>query len=128
MARPAKLNDSEWTVMQAVWERSPASARDVLERVPETDWAYTTVKTLLARLVEKGALRERKQGKTSVYEPLVTRESARQAAVRSLLDKAFDGTFGALVQHMVASEKLGRREREKLARLLTELDSREERR
>lgn len=121
-----KLNDSEWTVMQAVWDSSPASARDVLDRVhAETDWAYTTVKTLLARLVEKGALHEEKQGKTSVYEPLVTRESARKAAVRSLLDKAFDGTFGSLVQHMAGSEKLGKKEREKLARMLAEVDRKE---
>lgn len=121
-----KLNDSEWIVMQAVWESSPARARDVLERVhDETDWAYTTVKTVLARLVEKGALHEEKQGKSSVYEPLVTRESARRTAVRSLLDKAFDGTFGSLVQHMVASEKLGKKEREKLARMLAEIDRKE---
>jgi BlaI family penicillinase repressor len=121
-----KLNDSEWTVMQAVWESSPANARDVLERVHgETDWAYTTVKTILARLVEKGALHEEKHGKTSVYEPLVTREAARKTAVRSLLDKAFDGTFGSLVQHMVASEKLGKKEREKLARMLAEFDRKE---
>ena len=118
-----KLNDSEWTVMQAVWEHAPASARDVLERVhAETGWAYTTAKTVLARLVEKGALRERKRANTSLYEPLVTRVDARRTAVHSLLDKAFDGTFGALVQHMVSSEKLGKKEREKLARLLAELD------
>lgn len=118
-----KLNDSEWTVMQAVWQHSPASARDVLERVvDDTDWAYSTVKTVLARLVEKGALREQKRANTSLYEPLVTREAARREAVRSLLDKAFDGTFGSLVQHMVSAEKLNKREREKLARMLSELD------
>ena len=51
-----RLNDSEWKVMQALWGRHPATARDVLEQVErETAWAYTTVKTLLARLVEKGA-------------------------------------------------------------------------
>lgn len=126
MGRATKLNDSEWTVMQAVWGGSPASARDVLERVhDETGWAYTTVKTVLARLVEKRVLRERKEGKASLYEPLVTRDAARRDAVRSLLDKAFDGTFGALVQHMVASEKLGRKEREKLARLLSEIEAKE---
>jgi BlaI family penicillinase repressor len=118
-----KLNDSEWTVMQAVWEHSPASARDVLERVQaETAWAYSTLKTVLARLVEKGALTERKRGNTSFYEPLVTRDAARREAVHSLLDKAFDGTFGSLVQHMAASEKLTRKEREKLARMLADLD------
>jgi predicted transcriptional regulator len=121
-----RLNDSEWTVMQAVWESSPASARDVLERVhAETEWAYTTVKTILARLVEKGALHEEKQGNVSLYAPLVTRESARKAAVRALLDKAFDGTFGSLVQHMLEREKLGKKEREKLARLLSEAERKE---
>ena len=118
-----RLNDSEWTVMQAVWESAPVSARDVLVRVqPETRWAYTTLKTVLARLVEKGALRERKRGNTSFYEPLVTRDAARREAVRSLLDKAFDGTFGALVQHMAATEKLTKKQRAKLARMLEDLD------
>src|SRR6478735_8036486 len=122
-----KLNDSEWTAMQAVWEASPISARDVHDRVSaETGWAYTTLKTVLARLVEKGALREKKRGNTSFYEPLVTRDAARRAAVRSLLDRAFDGTFGALVQHMAASERLTDKERRKLAQMLADLDAKKD--
>jgi BlaI family penicillinase repressor len=118
-----RLSDAEWTVMNAVWQRSPASARDVLGRVgAQTGWAYTTVKTMLERLAEKGALRARKQGNTSLYEPLVTREQARRSALRSLLDRAFDGALGSLLQHLVAEERLSRRDREKLARLLHELD------
>jgi BlaI family transcriptional regulator, penicillinase repressor len=118
-----RLSDAEWTVMNAVWQRSPASARDVLERVgAQTGWAYTTVKTMLERLAEKEALRARKQGNTSLYEPLVTREQARRSALRSLLDRAFDGALGSLLQHLVAEERLSRRDREKLARLLHELD------
>lgn len=118
-----KLNDSEWTVMTALWDGAPASAREVLQRVErDTDWSYSTVKTVLARLVEKGAVREEKRGNTSLFEPRVSRVAARREAVRSLLDKAFDGTFGALVQHMVASERLNKRERAKLARLLIEHD------
>lgn len=118
-----KLNDSEWTAMQAVWAGSPTSAREVHDRVAaETGWAYTTLKTVLARLVQKGALREKKRGNTSWYEPLVTRDAARREAVRSLLDRAFDGTFGALVQHMAASERLSSKERRKLAQMLADLD------
>jgi BlaI family penicillinase repressor len=122
-----KLNDSEWTAMQAVWEGSPISARAVHDRVAaETGWAYTTLKTVLARLVEKGALREKKHGNTSFYEPLVTRDAARRAAVHSLLDRAFDGTFGALVQHMAASERLSGKERRKLAKMLADLDAKKD--
>ncbi len=114
-----KLSDTEWTVINVVWERSPASARDVLELTEaETGWAYTTVKTLLSRLVEKGALRMRKRANTSLYEPLVSRKDARRSAVRSLLDRAFDGTFGGLLQHLVTDEKLSKKDRDKLKAML----------
>src|SRR5262245_21436844 len=109
-AGPLKLSDAEWTVMRAVWARTPASARDVLEHAEgEAEWAYTTVKTLLARLVEKGALSMRMRGNVSLYEPRVTMRQARIAALRSLVDRAFDGTFGTLLQHLIAEEKLSPR-------------------
>jgi hypothetical protein len=73
-----KLSDAEWTVMRAVWIQAPATARDVLDRVGrDTDWAYTTVKTLLARLVEKDALGVRMKGNVSRYEPRISRRRAR---------------------------------------------------
>jgi BlaI family penicillinase repressor len=116
-----KLSDTEWTVMNAVWAGSPASARDVLERTAdETHWAYTTVKTTLARLVDKGVLAEHKRANTSLYDPLLTRDQARHSAVRLLLDKAFDGTFGALLQHLVADEKLSKKDRRKLSEMLAD--------
>ena len=123
-----KLSDAEWTVMRAVWARSPASARDVLEHAEaETGWAYTTVKTLLARLVEKGAVSARMRGNVSLYEPRVTMRQARIAALRSLVDRAFDGTFGTLLQHLIAEEKLSPRDRAALARMVEDVD-REDRR
>ena len=120
---PLKLSDAEWTVMQAVWAGAPASARDVLDRVGrDTAWAYTTVKTLLARLVEKDALSVRMRGNVSLYEPLITKRQAQVAALRSLVEKAFDGTFGSLVHHLIAEEKLSSRDRRALARMLEEAD------
>jgi BlaI family penicillinase repressor len=128
--RPAlRLSDAEWTVMRAVWERPPASARDVLDRAgSETGWAYTTVKTLLARLVEKGALRMTMRGNVSLYEPRVTMRQARIAAVRALIDRAFDGTFGSLLQHLIAEEKLSAKDRAALARLIEDAGAEREKR
>jgi BlaI family transcriptional regulator, penicillinase repressor len=119
-----KLSDAEWTVMRAVWHRPPASARDVLERAGnETGWAYTTVKTLLARLVDKGALRMTMRGNVSLYEPRVTMRQARIAAVHALVDRAFDGAFGSLFQHLIAEEKLSAKDRATLVRLIEEADA-----
>jgi BlaI family penicillinase repressor len=119
-----RLSDTEWIVMRAVWSRSPTSAREIHEAVSgETGWAYTTLKTLLARLVEKGVLSERKRANTSVYEPLVSERDARGSALRSLVDRAFDGAFGTLLQHLVTVERLSARDRAALDRLLAEADA-----
>ena len=121
-----KLTDSEWTIMTAVWERSPATVRDVLERIePETGWAYSTVKTIMERLVEKKALRVRKRANAGLFEPLITRRDARRAAIRQLLEKAFDGGLGSLVQHLFVEEKLSPGDRRELARKLAQLERRE---
>ena len=118
-----KLSDAEWTVMNATWDHAPVSGRDVLEAVQkETDWAYTTVKSLLARLVDKGALRMRKRANTSYFEPLITRDQARRSALRSLLEKAFDGAVGSLVQHMITAERLSPKDRRALAEMIAEME------
>lgn len=114
-----RLSDAEWRVMNEVWSRSPASARDVLEGVAEeTGWAYSTVKTVLARLVEKGALSSRLRANTTLYEPVVTREQARRSALSSLLESAFGGRASSLVQHLLDEERLSGRDRSELTQLL----------
>mgnify|MGYP002390148889 CR=1 FL=1 len=59
---PPALSDAEWKVMRALWARHPATARELLDALAaDTGWAYTTLRTLLARLVEKGAVSESKE-------------------------------------------------------------------
>ena len=115
-----QLSDAEWKVMHCLWDRArPTSARDVLTQVgAETGWAYTTVKTVLARLVEKGALRAEKRLNTSIYEPLVTRDKASTSAVRSLVERVYAGAVGPLVSYLIADEKLSKQERAHLRKLL----------
>ena len=89
-----KLTEPEWIIMNALWDGHPAKARDVAERLPEgIGWAYTTVKTMLDRLVEKNAVKKSKQGHTGLYEPLLSRRQARSTAVRMMLNQAFDLAF-----------------------------------
>lgn len=114
-----QLSDGEWRVMNVVWGLSPITARQVLESLgDDTAWAYTTVKTMMSRLVEKGALATHKRANTSVYEPLVSRADARRSAVKSLLERAFDGAFGPMVQFLAADERLSGKDRDALRSLL----------
>ncbi|MBL8114552.1 MAG: BlaI/MecI/CopY family transcriptional regulator [Acidobacteria bacterium] len=116
-----QLTDAEWRVMDAVWKKHPASVREVHEALLEdTGWAYTTVKTMLTRLAEKGALSLGKDGTVSLFSPLVTRDAAQRTAVSTLLSRAFDGTVGGLFQHLLGAGELGPKERAEIRRLLDE--------
>jgi predicted transcriptional regulator len=123
-----RLSDSEWLVMNAVWDRGEATARQVLDAVVEqTGWAYTTVRTVLSRLTAKKALRERQQGNASVYAPRIDRAEARRSALRSLVERAFAGSAESFVQHLVAEEPLTAADRRRLRELLGEAGRRKER-
>ncbi len=114
-----KLTEAEWLIMNALWGKYPATAREVAGRLPaEVNWAYTTIKTMLTRLIEKKAVSERKRGNTSVYEPRLSRRKAQIRAVRSLADVAFDGAFGPLMHFLVEEEKLTSRQRRELVNVL----------
>lgn len=120
-----RLSDTEWDVMDRVWERGRVRAREVHGDLARSrGWAYTTVKTLLDRLVVKGALAAAKSGRTTVYVPLVTRAKARRSAVRVLLERAFDGATAPLLRFVVENGDLPARERKDLLRVLEREESR----
>jgi len=124
-----RLTDTEWKVMQAVWSGGPCRARDVHDHLgDETHWAYTTVKTLLDRLEEKGAVTIRKSGNANLYEARITREEARRSAVRDLLDRAFEGAVSPLLHFLADERSLSARERRELRALLEREESRDRRR
>jgi BlaI family transcriptional regulator, penicillinase repressor len=110
-----RLTDAEWQIMNALWDSQPATARDIDERLSEdVAWAYTTIKTLLTRLLNKGAVSERKRGNTSVYEPRISRRDARRTALRALTELAFQGAFGPLLHFLVDEQELTSEQRKQL--------------
>ena len=114
-----RLTRAEWLLMNALWQEHPATAREIGQRLPsEIKWAYTTIRTMLTRLVEKGAISEHKRGNLSFYEPVLTRRKARMAALHSLVEQAFDGTFAPLMHFLIQEEALSPAERRKLKEML----------
>jgi len=114
-----KLTQAEWQIMNALWEKHPATARDIMSRLPkDVKWAYTTLKTMLSRLVEKDAVSEKKQSNTSVYEPLISQHKARLNAFRLLLDQSFNGAMGPLMHFMLEEQKLNDKQKKELIEIL----------
>jgi BlaI family penicillinase repressor len=114
-----KLTEAEWQIMNALWDEWPATTRQVAERLPEdTNWAYTTIKTMLTRLTEKKVVKESKNGSVGVYTPVLTRQNARRSALKTLANQAFDGAFGPLMHFLLEDQKLSAKQKQKLLEAL----------
>jgi len=122
-----KLSDAEWQIMNALWKKHPATTRELMEQIPaENDWAYTTVKTMLTRLISKNAVSEHKRGNTSVYEPLISEQKARVGALKAFMEKALDNALEPVLHYLVEERKLSAKERRKLIQYLEAMDKTEE--
>jgi BlaI family penicillinase repressor len=114
------IADSEWAVMSALWDGGPAAAGDVVARVAAAGhaWRPRTVKTLLQRLVKKGAVAVTVDGGVHTYRPKVTRAACVRREGRSFLDRVFGGAAGPAVVHFLEQSDLPPAEIDRLRKLL----------
>jgi BlaI family penicillinase repressor len=114
-----RISDAEWQVMDVLWQRSPLTANDIVDQLARnTAWEPATIKTMLNRLVKKGALRFKAEGKRYLYAPAVTRDACVRTEGRSFLDRVFGGAAGPLIAHFVEDAKLSKDEIAELRRVL----------
>ena len=116
-----RISSAEWSVMRVVWARGAASAQDVAASLDDTtDWSDRTVKTLLSRLVKKGALGYEVEGKRYRYHALLSRDECVQAESESFLERVFGGAVSPLLASFVRGGKLSKAEIAELRHLLDE--------
>ncbi len=107
MPKPPQISDAEWEVMNVLWESSPRAAAEVADELCERmKWHPKTVKTLLGRLVKKGALRYREEGNRYLYTPAYPRDRFVAVESRSFIDRVFGGKATPALVHMVETMDL----------------------
>ena len=110
-----KISDSELEVMKLLWQAGDAlpvtEIRETLQRT--RGWEATTVKTLVSRLVSKGALRQEKRN-VFYYSPLITEREYNAWATDSLIRRLYNGSARELVAALVRSEGLTQQDIEEL--------------
>ncbi len=116
-----KLTRFEMEIMDALWDLSSASIREIREKLPERKRpAYTTVQTIIRRLEEKGAVRQTRQiGNAHVFEPVVTRNAAHRRLIDELLD-LFGGSARPLMAHLAEAGKLSLEDLRELESILAQ--------
>ncbi len=117
------ISDAESTVMEVLWQRSPLGADEVVAALSvEQAWQEATIKTLLNRLLKKGAISAEAEGRRYRYSPVLTREAWLTQTSRGFLDRLFGGRVAPLVAHFGEQKALTRKDIAELRALLEKLD------
>ena len=118
-----KVSAAESVVMAALWRAEPLSAEEIAAQVAEGQgWTEATVKTLINRLLKKGAIAAAKDGRRYLYRPVLARGAYVDAESQGLLDRLFEGRLAPLVSHFSQNRKLTADDIAELKKLIGELD------
>ena len=122
MVMADQITKAEFEVMEVLWGSSPIAATEVAATLaPRTGWSVRTVKTLLSRLVEKGAASHQPDGRRFLYSPALSRSAYAQNAAQRLAAQLFDGRAAPLVAHLAAGDGLSEADLQELEALVKEL-------
>lgn len=117
------ISEAEAVVMEILWQRHPQAADEVVAALAaRSDWAEPTIKTLLNRLLNKGAIHAEREGRRYLYSPVLTREAWVAQQSEGLLERLFGGRVAPLVAHFSERGKLSEADIAELKRLIGELD------
>ena len=124
MSRPHKpttqLTEAEWEIMKVVWEEEPCAAGTVQESLSASrNRAYSTVKTTMDRMVEKGFLEIERIRNLQLFKSRISKVDARRGEFRRMLKRAFDGALTPMMQFLIEHEGLSKEEASQL-RILVE--------
>ena len=115
--------NSEWYVLDSLWERSPMTVMELVSALHEkVGWAKSTTITTLRRMEGKGLLHCQVEGRTRHYTPAVERQSAARQETRSFLDRVYQGSVGLMVSSLVRDEALSREDLDQLYEILRQAE------
>jgi len=113
-----RVSEAEKSVMDVLWQESPLSSLEVVEKLQSQEWSEKTVKTFLNRLVKKGVVTFEKDGRRYLYSPAIEREEFLADESEGFLDKVFKGNMKELLATFVENKQLSQNELDYLKGLL----------
>jgi BlaI family transcriptional regulator, penicillinase repressor len=118
-----RISEAESVVMAELWARGQATAEQLVEALGQRqEWQEATIKTLLNRLLNKGAIQAEREGRRFRYTPVLQQDAWVLEESSGLLDRLFGGRIAPLVAHFSDHGKLSRADIDELKALISELD------
>ncbi len=127
--KPAvELTQAEWEIMKVVWEKEPCAAGTVQETMAKSrDRAYSTVKTTMDRMTEKGFLQIERIRNLQLFRSCISEVDAKRGEFRKMLKRAFDGALTPMMQFLIEHEGLTKEQASQLRKLVNKAENRKNR-
>lgn len=120
MSNTPELTEAEWAIIKSVWAKEPCTAPDIQAALAKSKgWTYSTVRTLMDRMVTKGLLHATKVRHLTLYRSAIERKAAQVSELKYALKHAFDGALQPMVETLLANEKLSTADLDALESLIT---------
>ncbi|HUU18319.1 MAG TPA: BlaI/MecI/CopY family transcriptional regulator [Sedimentisphaerales bacterium] len=114
-----ELTEGEWAIIQAVWENEPCAAPTVQEELQDQkNWTYSTVKTMMDRMVTKGLLKTERIRNLILYRSAITRIQAQKGEIMRAVKNAFYGALTPMMQFLLDNHNLSQKQLSELEELI----------
>ena len=122
MVTDKRISDAELELMEALWAaKEPLTSADVAESLESRGWSLATIKTMLSRLVAKGAITHREDGRRFLYSPAIAREAYVGSESVRFVERLFGGRLSPLVARLAEEDALDEDDIAEIEKLLKEL-------
>ena len=132
--RKVEMTEVEWEIMRIVWDKEPCAAGTVQEELARrskrkkesSGKAYSTIKTTMDRMVEKGFLQIEKVRNLQLFKSCISEVDAKHREFRKMLKRAFDGALTPMMQFLIEHEGISKDEASQLRELVKKSEEKSE--
>ena len=116
------ISESEWKVLETLWDKPGSLIGEIREALSKSDWSYSTIKTLVLRLTQKGIVRTEESPQGKRYYPAVDEEASRRSETRNFIDRIYKGSVHMMVSNLVKGSGLSEAETAELMELIDKIE------
>lgn len=122
MEKDLNITEAEWKVMDFLWKNPPCTMTEIREALEPIGWNSSTIKTLVTRLIQKGAINAEGKVRHTKYSPAVSIEECQLRETKNLLDRIYNGSVKMMVSNLVKDSRLSKDDAEELLNLIDKME------
>lgn len=122
MENTKNISESEWKVLEILWDKPGSLIGEIRAALTDSNWSYSTIKTLVLRLTQKGVLRSEDSAEGKRYYPEINEDTTRRNETKNFMERIYNGSLRMMVSNLVKDSKLSASEVKELMNLVDKME------